>query len=80
MHKIAAFKKFSHRGLEVKESNPLLASGQSMFVWDLVRSIINFSKWKIIFKLRETVREGECPEDVESRQCVLNVDLSQCCE
>ena len=40
-----------HRGLKVKESNTLVF-GQSNFVLDLVRSIINFSKWRIILKLR----------------------------
>ena len=70
MHKIAAFKKNSHRELEVTELNPLIASGQSKFMWDLVRSIINFSKWRIILKLRKTMRKGECPEDVEPRRCV----------
>ena len=60
----------SHKGLEVKESNTLLAFRQSKLVWDLVRrSIIYISKWRIILKLRETVRKGECPEDVESRRC-----------
>ena len=47
--------------------NTLLVFDQSKFVWDLVRSIVNFSKWRIIFKLRGTVRKGECPEDVKSR-------------
>ena len=51
-----------HRGLEVKDSYPLLAFGQSKFVWDIVRSIVNFSKWRLISKLSETVRKGECPE------------------
>ena len=36
-----------HKGFEVKESNTLLVFSQSKFVWDLVRSIINFSKWRI---------------------------------
>ena len=49
-----------HRGLEVKESNSLLAFGQSKLVRDLVRSIINFSKWRIILKLSK----GERTEDV----------------
>ena len=31
-------------------------------------------------ELRETVRIDECPEDVESRPCVLTVDLSHCCK
>ena len=52
---------------QVKESNPLLAFGQSKLVWDLVRSIINLLKWRIILKVRETVRKGECPEVVEFR-------------
>ena len=57
--------KFSpHRDLEVRESNPLLAFDQSKLMWDLVRSIINLSTWRIIVKLRETMRKGECPEDV----------------
>ena len=69
-----------HRGLEVKELIPLLACGQSKLVWDLVRSIINFSKCGIIVKLREIVRKGECPKNVESRRCVLTIGLSHCCE
>ena len=69
-----------HGGLEVKGSNPLLAFRQSKLVWDLVRSIVNISKWRIILKLRETVRKGECPENVESRRCALTVDLCQCYE
>ena len=55
-----------HRGLEDKGSNPLLALGQSnsKLVWDLCKVNYNFSKWKLIAKFRETVRKGECPEDV----------------
>ena len=53
-----------HRGLEVKESNSSLAFGQSKLVWDLVRSNMNFSKWRITLKVSKTVRKGECPEDV----------------
>ena len=75
MHHIAALEKISrsnmlalafspHRGLEVNELNSILAFGQSKLVRDLVRSIINFSKWRIILKLRKTPRKGECPEDV----------------
>ena len=75
MLKIAAYQKISrgsmlalafspHRGLEIKESNSLLAFCQSKLVRDLVRSIINFSKQRIILKLRKNVRKGECAEDV----------------
>ena len=45
--------------------------GQCKFVWDLVRSFINFSKRRILLKLRETVRKRECPEDVESGRCMM---------
>ena len=75
MLKIAAYQKISrgsmlalafipYRGLEIKESNSLLAFCQSKLVRDLVRSIINFSKQRIILKLRKNVRKGECAEDV----------------
>ena len=87
MHQIATFNLLSrgsmlalafspYRGLDVKKSNSLLAIGQSNFVSDLVRSIINFSNWKIILKLRETVRNGECPEDV--RVCVVCNNFMNC--
>ena len=49
-------------------------------MWELVRSIVNISKWRIILKLRETVRRDKCPENVDSRRCVLTVGLSQCYE
>ena len=37
----------AHSGLEVKGSNPLLAFGQQVgvTVWDIVKSIINFSNF-----------------------------------
>ena len=71
----------SYRGLEIKESNPLI-SIRTIYklAWDLVRSIINISEWMIIVKLRETVRKEEYSKDVESRRCVLTVGLSHCSE
>ena len=31
-----------HRGLDVKKSNPLIAFGQSNFVWELVGQLLTF--------------------------------------
>ena len=64
-----------HRGLDIKESNSLLALGQSKLVWDLVMPINKRFEIEDNCKMGETMRNGECPEDVESRRCVLKLPV-----